>query len=44
MSNDIDPLLVGVFVEELLIESDRLYKILEKDTHQSSYTLLGKTV
>ncbi len=42
MSNSV--LMIGVLIDELIKEAAVLYDILERDTHKSTYTLLGKHI
>ena len=40
----VDAFMLGVLIDELTKDAERLYKILEADTHESRYQLLGKKV
>ncbi len=40
----VDAFLLGVLIDELTNDAERLYKVLEADTHQSTYRLIGKKV
>ena len=40
----VDAFMIGVLIDELTKDAERVYKVLEADTHQSRYQLLGKKV
>ncbi len=42
MSNSV--LMIGVLIDELIKEAAVVYDVLERDTHESTYTLLGKHI